>query len=89
MSLSLTAYTAVCPSVQLGKVFHVQMMPAQIPRGYFQKSSCVSESTWQWDLGRGHTEHGGEVVLYLCKVWGSLDSIVGNMACHSGTALHK
>ena len=31
----------------------------------------MSESTWQLDLGRGHTEHGGEVVLYpvsLCKV---------------------
>ena len=36
--------------------------------------SCISESTWQWDLGRGHTEHGGEVVLYpvsLCKVRGA------------------
>ena len=30
MSLSLTADTAVCPSVQLGKVFHVQIMPAHI-----------------------------------------------------------
>ena len=32
--------------------------------------------TWQRDLGRGHTEHGVEVVLYpvsLCKVRGSLD----------------
>ena len=71
MSFSLTADTAVCPSVQLGKVFHVQMVTAHIPRGKFQQSSFVSESTWQWDLGRGHTEYGGEVVLYpvsLCKV---------------------
>ena len=30
MSLSLTADTAVCPSVPLGKVFHVQIMPAHI-----------------------------------------------------------
>ena len=76
MSLSLTADTAVCPSVQLGKVFHVQMMPAHIPRGKFHQSSCVSESTWQWDLGRGHTEYRVEVVLYpvsLCKVRGSQD----------------
>ena len=39
----------------------------------------MSESTWQWDLGRGHTEHGVEVVLYpvsLCKVRGSLDSMI-------------
>ena len=71
MSLSLTAYTVVCPSLQLGKVFHVQIMPAHIPRGNFQQASSVSDSTWQWDFGRGHTEHGVEVVLYpvsLCKV---------------------
>ena len=33
----------------------------------------------QWDLGRGYTEHGGEVVLYpvsLCKVRGSLDNMI-------------
>ena len=79
MSLSLTAYTVVCPSVQLGKIFHEQLMPAHIPRGKFHQSSCVSESTWQLDLGRGHTEYRVEVVLYpvsLCKVRGSLDSMI-------------
>ena len=67
--------------MQLGKVFHEQLMPAHIPRGKFHQSSCISESTWDWDLGRGHTEHGVEVVLYpvsLCKVRGSQD-IEGSM----------